>query len=118
LPHTTAEGMLNVPDLVSDLHAGMAVVPAWDAGLTLKNAHDQYAPLRHMIEQLVARRVDLIMLLDRAPDELTRTLNLEPSQVLEIVQREPRAWRPYLDDLLVNFGLEISRCRIGAAGSL
>lgn len=117
LPQTSDAGMEHIPHLLEALDAGCAIVPAWDRGLTLKNAHDHLSPLRQLIERLIFQRVDLIMAIDCVPDELTRTLNLEPSQVLEMVQRDPREWRPYLDDLLVNFGLETNRWQIGPCGA-
>lgn len=104
-------------NLVDLLDVDAALVPVWHR--TSGTSADQLRQLarKQLIEDLLGRGLELVFWLNVVPDELGRLLNLESDQVIGALATEPRLWRPYLDDLLVNFGLEVNRWHIGAHAS-
>ncbi len=102
----------NLADVVSSLGVGTVVVPVWD-GADSTHQSQRSAALHQLIEQLLRHDQDLIFSLQVVPDELARVAGVDRHQVLELLAKDSHLWQPYLDELLVNFGLEVSRWQIG-----
>jgi hypothetical protein len=113
LPPTPPDGLALLPLMVERLGVREAVLAVWSPDLTIQTAQQRLSSLRSAIEQMIRRQVDLTFSLDRMPDELARALALDPPDVFKMLEGDSRTWRPYLDELLVNFGLEVSDWQIG-----
>lgn len=118
LPSTSTAGLPLVPELVARLGTRTAVLPVWNRELTLQGAPQRMAVMREVIERLLRRQTTLVFAIDEVPDELGRAIGVDSTGVFEMLRGDARAWRPYLDELLVNFGLEINRWQIGNARTM
>jgi hypothetical protein len=103
------------PDLVAALDVRAAIVPVWHRTSGWQHDQIRQGAQRRMIDQLLRRSIDLTFSLDVVPDQLVTAARVESSGVLELLAKDPQLWRPYLDDVLVSFGLEVHRWQIGPA---
>lgn len=107
-PHATID---MIAAMVSHLHGGHASIPIWSQG----SADSAVSPRQHqLIERLLRQQIELLLSLEAVPSDLARGLNLHTDQVLELLSHDARLWRSHLDELLVAFGLETRRWKIGA----
>lgn len=117
LPRHDSSVQSVVPEMVRHSACGAATVPVWDRDSSVKKTPElaqRQQALHEMIEQLLRRDVELTFALDVAPEELARAANIDARQVLDLLAKGPQHWQPYLDDVLVNFGLEVNRWQIGS----
>src|SRR4029453_2378055 len=115
LPNMSASGFQKTAHMIEALQVSDAVVPLWDRETGQQRGHERQAARRQFIEQLLRQNVGLIFSLDTVPEQLASVASLEPKQVLDLMNKDPKLWRPFLDDLLITFGLEVNRWRIGSA---
>ncbi|MCZ6837314.1 MAG: hypothetical protein O7G85_16180, partial [Planctomycetota bacterium] len=117
LPNRSMNRLSQVADLISHLKVGQVVLPVWTRRMDQPGRAESLERLRYLIPRLLDRNIDLTFALNELPSELAQTLGLDPHQVIEMFREDPAIWRPYLEPLLVNFGLEVQRWQIGATGS-
>ncbi len=115
LPHLPIDRHGYAADLVRQLQVGGAIVTVWDGRMTAELADERAAALRDTIEALLVAETDVTFALEGVPHHLAGALGVDPAQVLELIARAPAQWREHLDDLLVNFGLRVSRWQLGSS---
>jgi hypothetical protein len=111
------------PDLLTALNASMAIVPGWERETTLANLPQQTLTRRLLTDQLLRRGIDVHFSLATIPDELARSAGPDGRTVLDVLAHDSRAWQPYLEDLLLQYGLTVGGWQVGrsediAAGDL
>jgi hypothetical protein len=89
------------------------VTEIWNGQLTLAELPGCYDDLRKTFEKLLTMHLDVTFALTALPRDLSGQLGLDASQVLELIARDPDTWRPYLDEMLINYGLRVNRWQIG-----
>ena len=108
-----------------ELHAGACVellarsgcdaaaVPIWTPSLTSETNRVWTDHLRVFVDDLLKRDVEPMFVLPAIPDELARLAQVDRTQVIELLRRDSTLWRPYLDNIIISFGLQISRWQLG-----
>ncbi|MDY7107473.1 MAG: hypothetical protein SYC29_02445 [Planctomycetota bacterium] len=119
LPPAPPARLALAPELVRRLHVGSTVVGVWDESVETEPeplAASQLSALRDAVEQLLDWDMDVTFALNGVPRRLAAAAGVDSSQILELLGRNPRLWRPALDELLINFGLRVRRWQLGHAG--
>jgi hypothetical protein len=116
IPDPTPSQLNVLPSLISDLDVGHAVLPVWTRGFAATGHTTRMQHLHRIIAELLRSDVELTLSLNEIPDELARDAGLDHDQVLELFQQDAARWKPYLEELLVTFGLDIRRWQMGATG--
>jgi hypothetical protein len=114
LDDVTHQQVATVSMLTTELASGFAVVPVWHADTGTHRDQQRQIAMRELIERLMQADVDLVFSMQQIPNSLADTLGLKKHQVAGALARDSKYWRPYLDDLLVSFGLEVRRWLIGS----
>ncbi|UCD73937.1 MAG: hypothetical protein JSV91_09075 [Phycisphaerales bacterium] len=117
LPPMPDEVLAVAPELSRRLGASTVLLPVWDASFDEGGASTHRAALKRAIEEILASEQRMIFALNGVPESLSSTLAIRPSQVLDLISRDPESWRPSLADLLLEFGLEVSHWQLGPTGS-
>ncbi|MHC5022763.1 MAG: hypothetical protein ACYTGG_02465 [Planctomycetota bacterium] len=115
-PTDTGARLETVPHLVRALRAGGAVIPVWDAALPPAVGGELDDSLRQCLELLLNNRVEVVIALHEIPLDAARRAGLDTHQILELLAADASLWRPYLDELVSRFGLDVSRWQIGQTG--
>lgn len=113
-----AADALNDAAMAAQMRAGLALVPAWDVQSTIDRLPALALSRRTMIEQLLRSDVDVAFALPGVPEELARAAGSQARTALSALSGDPKHWRPYVDDLLMHFGLTIDRWVIGSSDDL
>ncbi|MCP3903450.1 MAG: hypothetical protein GY715_07415 [Planctomycetes bacterium] len=113
LPFAPAGQLEQLGGVIPDLHGRGAVVSIWDAALSTERAAERFRPMRKLVEQLLETDIDLTFALEAVPREIARSNGVNPEQVLELLNQDPSHWRPWLDEMLINFGLRVRRWQLG-----
>ena len=100
--------------LLRDLNCRAAIAPVW-GNVSLNES--QQKSLHRVLQELVRDDVEMVFALESLPERLSRNAGVEPSQVLAALAMDQKIWQPFLNELLVNFGLEVSRWQIGSTSS-
>lgn len=112
--HTPGSAAALDAAMTSRMRAGLAIVPAWDQHTTLKLLPQAAPARRQMVEQLLRNNIDVAFQLQQTPDELARAAGASARTTLQVLAGDSHLWRPYIDDLLMHFGLTINRWIIGS----
>lgn len=106
-----------IPALVDELGVGVAVLPVLDRTMDERN-HDETATLiKGGIDALRADHRRLILSLESVPTLLGRQFDLAETDMLDLLQLPPEAWRGFVHDLLVNYAFEVDQWQIGTTGA-
>jgi hypothetical protein len=105
-------------ELVRSLDPGLVVVPAWDEHTTIENVAAQVSIRRAFVDQLLREGIDVQFLLAGIPAELTRVAGQHARTVIDVFAADGRAWQPYLDEMLLQYGLTIGGWQIGSGDDL
>jgi hypothetical protein len=100
---------------IEALRPGLAVVPAWDITTTLANLPAQVALRRGFADAMLRQGIDVHFSLAQTPEELARSVGQNARGVLEVLARDMQSWQPYLDELLLQYGLTVGGWHIGAS---
>ncbi len=102
-------------DLVDRLDVGTVIMPVLDTSLSSREVRSRYESMRPAVEALREHDARLIFSLHSMPAELAQRHDRTVSEVLPALADDVQMWRAYLDQLLVNYGLEVEHWQIGAA---
>jgi len=100
-------------DLIRRIGCDAVGVPIWTKSLTPESNEVWAEHLRTFVDALLSRRIDATFVLPVVPDALARLAQVDSTQVVALLRRDASLWRPYLDDIIINFGLQISRWQLG-----
>jgi hypothetical protein len=101
-------------ELLQHIGCDAAGVPIWTSALIAETSKVWADHLRTFVDQLLIRHVEPTFVLPEVPRALAQLAQVDTSQVMELLRRDSTFWRPYLDDLIITFGLQISRWQLGA----
>jgi hypothetical protein len=99
--------------LVRRLGIASATLPLGDVAGVPSPGLEVDPPLRGMLDELAGSNVELTIALPRVPEALARRLGVDPTQVLELLGRDPDLWRDPLGDLFMELGLGVERWQLG-----
>ncbi len=115
---TTPDLLLaDLPELVRKLDASTILLPVWEAGGVDQSTPQRRHAFAHAIRPMIADDRKVIFSLAALPDPLATELGIHPEQVLDVFNKNPDQWQPYLADLLLEYGLEVQRWQIGSTTS-
>lgn len=100
--------------LLRDLRCSAAIAPIW-ADVALDEVQQQ--SLQRQLQMLVRDEVNMVFALESLPQRLARNAGVETSQVLAALAMDQKIWQPFLNETLVNFGLEVNRWQIGSTNA-
>jgi hypothetical protein len=103
----------DLPDLVNRLGVGDAVINIWDGSTAHVFEGEGRDQLRDAIERMLAADLQLTFALTAVPGDIAQRLGIDTHNVLALLNAPDSVWRPFLDDVLVTFGLRIHRWQIG-----
>lgn len=106
-----------LPDLVARSGVGTVIMPVWTRRQTMDASDLEHETLRETIEALRTERTDLILSFEGVPDELSRQFDTDSDDVLRVLNQLDGQWQRWINELLVSFGVEVSRWQIGGTGS-
>jgi len=99
--------------LLTRIGCDTACIPVWTRTLT----SDAIAPwanhLRQFIDRLIDQHMDSTFVLPIVPESLAQAAQVDSSQVIELLRRDPALWRPFLDSVIISFGLQVNRWQLG-----
>jgi hypothetical protein len=113
LPFEPTDRLHQLGRVIRDLHVRGAVMGIWDEDFSTERAIERFGPLRDLVEELLETDIELTFALEAVPRELAGANAVNPEQVLELINRDPERWRPWLDEMLINFGLRVRRWQLG-----
>lgn len=90
-----------------------ANVPIWMRSLTEETTDAWADHLRGFVDQLLKRDIEPMFVLPEMPETLAHAAQVDAAQVIALLRRDPALWRPYLDNIIISFGLQISRWQVG-----
>lgn len=117
VPPLAAKHMRIVPELLRRLGAGAAQVSLNQETITDTVNVDLPPELRQAIDEMLNEKVQLAFVLERLPEHIAVALDSAPTQILQLLARDPSAWQPYLERALISFGQQVRRWQAGATGS-
>lgn len=100
-------------ELLERINCHAVGVPIWNPDLDEETIGPWADHLRRFIDALLERQVETMFLLSSVPEALARAAQVDNSQVIELLRRDPALWRPYLDDVIIGFGLQVHRWQLG-----
>ena len=103
--------------LIERLDVGTVIMPVLDQTMVQGGMRSRYEAMQPTIESLRDHDARLIFSLHSVPDELARRHDLTVEEVLPALADDEQMWRAYLDQILINYGLEVERWQIGASGN-
>ncbi|HWB19036.1 MAG TPA: hypothetical protein VG711_01955 [Phycisphaerales bacterium] len=109
-----ADHIRSTEDLLRTIDPACSVIHVWDSQLTKDKTSTRYQNVRTALDRLALRNSQVVLDMSELPDSLANILGIENWQVLEMFSKNASLWRPWLDELLVNFGQEIQAWQIGS----
>ncbi len=106
----------DAPVKMSVLGVGDVVAPVWDASMDFENTEIHFAAQRQVLDDLLTRGLTVTFSLNSIPEGLARMQGLGSDRLLELFGLKVEVWKPYLVELLMNYGLEVPRWQIGMVG--
>ncbi len=95
------------------LRSGTAVVPAWHRQSTLESTNRSTSARLELVERLVRGDMRIAFSLIDVPEELIRSVGSQGHGAIDVLRTASSQWRPFLDDLLMHFGLSINDWVVG-----
>lgn len=113
--------MRSAPDIAKAVGAGALTLSVWDRSLKASEARARVEELDEVVERCVAAGVGVTLAVGRVPDELTKSLRVDPDSALAVLGSAAPAtgeapWTPYLRDALSKFGQRVRRWQVGRTG--
>jgi hypothetical protein len=112
-----ARYMRQVPDLLRRLGAGAARISLNHETIVDSVSVDLPPELRQAVDEMLNEKVQLTFVLERLPEHIAAALDSAPTQILQLLARDPSAWQPYLERALISFGQQVRRWQAGATRS-
>jgi len=113
LPFEPTDRLEQLGSVIRELHGRGAVMGIWDEDYSTERAIERFGPLRDLVEELLETDIALTFALEAVPREIAGINGVNPEQVLELINQDPANWRPWLDEMLINFGLRVRRWQLG-----
>ncbi len=98
---------------VQQLGIDTVLVPIWPASEIADTARDHDAAMLELAIQLLRSNHEIIITLDEVPSQLASELQIDRGRILDALGSDSSSWRPYLDEPMLNLGLEARRWKIG-----
>lgn len=111
---TDPEELARIPAYADALGIGRVVVPAWTSDLTIENRDDWFETLFGVIEDLIERRIEVAVGLDRVPLQLAAKTGVDPRDPITLLSAHAAQVDPYLLRLLDRYGQSVQRWLLGS----
>jgi hypothetical protein len=114
IPFVSTDELGAIPDLLDALDLSSAHITGWDRRMTRDDRDERHPVLKQVLDELITDEITLTLVLDSVPQHVADRLNVVPADMIGLLASDPAGWRPYIDKMLINFGLRVPRWRIGS----
>lgn len=96
-----------LPTFFDRARVDSAIVSAWSRASTVYNLEDRQARIDRILQAMAMRGRDVSLSLSPVPDELARSLDIDPRSPLLLLTKPEAAWMPYLASTVLRHGQRV-----------
>ncbi len=90
-----------------------AIISAWSRHSTLYNLEDRQVRIDHVLQGMALRGRDVSLSLAPVPEDLARSLDIDPQSPLMMLTKPQSAWMPYLAPTVLRHGQRVRHWQWG-----
>ncbi len=110
--------LIEVPVLVERMGVSGVIIAPWRPNTTLASADHDHSQIIATTKTLLDDRRAVLFALREMPLELADSLGLEQHDTARVLADSSMPWKPYLESVLIRYGLEVPRWLVGGTEAL